>query len=59
LSIRIFTELQKTLLKRIYQKLTVIIHTPRIILGHRSAVITEVYAEQDQQKSMEAIVRVG
>ena len=27
--------------------------------GHRSAVITEVYAELDQQKAMEAIVRVG
>jgi len=33
--------------------------TARIILGHRSAVITEVYAELDQQKAMEAIVRVG
>lgn len=33
--------------------------TARIILGHRSAVITEVYAEMDQQKAMEAVVRVG
>ncbi len=33
--------------------------TARIILGHRSAVITEVYAELDQQKALEAIVRVG
>ena len=31
----------------------------RIILGHRSAAITEVYAELDQQKAIEAIVRVG
>jgi integrase len=35
------------------------LETARIILGHRSAVITEVYAEMDQQKAMEAIVRVG
>jgi len=35
------------------------LETARIILGHRSAVITEVYAEQDQQKALEAIVRVG
>ena len=35
------------------------LETARIILGHRSAVITEVYAEQDQQKSLEAMVRVG
>ena len=35
------------------------LETARIILGHRSAVITEVYAEQDQEKAMEAIVRVG
>ena len=33
--------------------------TARIILGHRSAAITEVYAELDQQKAMEASVRVG
>ncbi len=33
--------------------------TARIILGHRSAVITEVYAELDQQKALEAVVRVG
>lgn len=30
-----------------------------IILGHRSAAITEVYAENDQQQAMEAILRVG
>jgi hypothetical protein len=35
------------------------LETARIILGHRSAAITEVYAELDQQKAMEAIVRVG
>ncbi len=35
------------------------LETARIILGHRSAVITEVYAEQDQQKALDAIVRVG
>jgi len=35
------------------------IETARIILGHRSAVITEVYAEQDQQKALEVIMRVG
>jgi len=35
------------------------IDTARIILGHKSAVITEVYAELDQQKAMEAVVKVG
>jgi len=35
------------------------LETARIILGHRSAAITEVYAELDQQKALEAIVRVG
>jgi integrase len=35
------------------------LETARIILGHRSSAITEVYAEQDHQKAMEAIVRVG
>jgi len=35
------------------------LETARIILGHRSSAITEVYAEQDQQKAMEAIMRVG
>ena len=35
------------------------LETARIILGHRSAAITEVYAEQDQQKAMEAMVKVG
>ena len=35
------------------------LETARIILGHRSAAITEVYAELDQQKALDAIVRVG
>jgi len=35
------------------------LETARIILGHRSSAITEVYAEQDHQKAMEAIVQVG
>jgi integrase len=35
------------------------LETARVILGHRSSVITEVYAELDQQKAMEAIVKVG
>lgn len=35
------------------------LETARIILGHRSAAITEIYAKLDQQKALEAIVRVG
>jgi len=35
------------------------IETARIILGHRSAAITEVYAEKDEQVAIEAIMRVG
>ncbi len=35
------------------------IETARIILGHRSAAITEVYAELDQAKAVEAMKRVG
>jgi len=31
----------------------------RIILGHRSAAITEVYAEKDEQEAMDAIAEVG
>ena len=31
----------------------------RIILGHRSAAITEVYAELDQQKAIEAMLKIG
>ena len=41
------------------KKKTLPITTARIILGHRSAAITEVYAELDQQKALETIVRVG
>lgn len=33
--------------------------TARIILGHHSALITDVYAELDQQKALEAVVKVG
>ena len=35
------------------------LETARIILGHRSVIITEVYAEVDQQKAIEAIAKVG
>jgi integrase len=35
------------------------IETARIILGHRSAVVTEVYAELDRLKAVDAIQRVG
>jgi len=31
----------------------------RIILGHRSAAITEVYAERDEQQAIEAVVKAG
>ena len=31
----------------------------RIILGHRSAAITEVYAELDQQNAIEAMLKIG
>ena len=31
----------------------------RIILGHRAAAITEIYAEKDEQKAIEAIGRAG
>ena len=31
----------------------------RVILGHRSAAITEVYAELDQQKAIEAMLKIG
>ena len=31
----------------------------RIILGHRSAAITEVYAEEDEQAGIRAIMKVG
>ena len=35
------------------------IEVARIVLGHRSAAITEVYAELDQAKAVEAMLRVG
>ena len=35
------------------------IEAARIILGHRSAAITEVYAEQDERQAIEAIMKVG
>ncbi|MCD4824637.1 MAG: hypothetical protein K8S55_08520 [Phycisphaerae bacterium] len=31
----------------------------RVILGHRSAAITEVYAEMDRQKAIDAMMKVG
>ncbi|MCD4824639.1 MAG: tyrosine-type recombinase/integrase [Phycisphaerae bacterium] len=31
----------------------------RVILGHRSAAITEVYAEMDRQKTIDAMMKVG
>ncbi len=35
------------------------LETARIILGHRSAAITTIYAEADQQKAIEAMTKVG
>ena len=35
------------------------IEAARIVLGHRSAAITEVYAEKDEQQAIEAIMQVG
>jgi len=35
------------------------IEAARIILGHRSAAITEVYAEKDEQQAIEAATRIG
>jgi hypothetical protein len=35
------------------------IEAARIILGHHSAAITEVYAERDEQEAIEAITKVG
>jgi site-specific recombinase XerD len=31
----------------------------RIILGHHSSAVTEIYAEEDRQKAVDAIMRVG
>ena len=35
------------------------LETARIILGHHSAAITEVYAERDEREAIEAITKVG
>jgi len=35
------------------------IEAARIILGHRSAAITEVYAEKDEQQAIEAMMKIG
>ena len=35
------------------------IEAARIILGHHSAAITEVYAEKDEQQALEAMAKVG
>ena len=35
------------------------LETARIILGHRSAAVTTIYAEADQQKAIEAMLKVG
>jgi integrase len=35
------------------------VETARVVLGHRSAAVTEVYAELDQAKAVEAALRVG
>jgi integrase len=31
----------------------------RIILGHHSSAVTEIYAEKDEQQAVEAIIKVG
>ena len=33
--------------------------TARVILGHRSPIVTEIYAEMDREKAIEAMPRVG
>jgi hypothetical protein len=35
------------------------LETARIILGHHSAAVTEVYAERDEQEAIVAITKVG
>jgi integrase len=35
------------------------IEAARIILGHHSAAVTEIYAEKDEQQAVEAIARIG
>jgi len=36
-----------------------VIETARIILGHHSAAVTEIYAEKDEQEAIAAITKVG
>jgi hypothetical protein len=35
------------------------IETARIILGHHSTAVTEIYAEKDEQEAVETITKVG
>ena len=35
------------------------IEAARIILGHRSAAVTEIYAERDEQEAIKAVMKVG
>ena len=35
------------------------IEAARIILGHHSAAVTEIYAEKDEQEAIQAIMKVG
>jgi hypothetical protein len=35
------------------------VETARIILGHKSVVMTELHAELDQHKAIEALAKVG
>jgi len=35
------------------------IEVARVVLGHRSAAVTEIYAEIDQQRAIEAMAEVG
>ena len=35
------------------------IEAARIILGHHSTAVTEIYAEKDEQEAVEAIMKVG
>jgi hypothetical protein len=31
----------------------------RVIMGHHSAAVTEIYAEKDEKEAVEAIMKVG
>jgi len=48
---------QQSCLTALYEEFP--LETARIILGHHSAAITEVYAERDEQEAIEAITKVG